>query len=196
MEKTRAEYYPKNRAAWRKWLEKNHASRKNVWLIVYKKGSNKPTITYDDAVEEALCFGWIDGTANKRDDESSYRLFAQRKTKSTWSGLNKTRIEKLVKENKMTDAGLQKITAAKKDGSWEILNKIEALEMPYLLKKAFTKNKTAMKNFMLFPPSAKKQLYFWVENAKTDTTRQKRIDEIVSHAEKNIRANQWTAKAK
>jgi len=195
MENKRTEYYPKNRAAWRKWLEKNHATTQNVWLVICKKDCDKPFVSYNDAVEEALCFGWIDSTANKRDDESYYLLVAQRKPKSAWSGLNKKRIKKLLKENKMTEAGLKKITAAKKDGSWELLDKIEALKMPLPLKKAFAKNKNGRKNFTLFPPSVKKQLYHWVESAKTDLTKQKRINETVSLAAKNIRANQWKPKS-
>jgi len=191
----RKEYYPKNRAAWRKWLEKNHASAQNIWLVISKKASDKPFVSYNDAVEEALCFGWIDSTANKRDNESYYLLVAQRKPKSPWSGLNKKRIEKLLKENKITEAGLKKITAAKKDGSWKLLDKIEALEMPLPLKKAFAKDKKGLKNFTLFPPSVKKQLYHWVESAKTDLTKQKRIDETVSLAAENIRANQWKPKS-
>ncbi|HMK02819.1 MAG TPA: YdeI/OmpD-associated family protein [Ferruginibacter sp.] len=196
MEPKRTEYYPKNRAAWRKWLEKNHVIKQNVWLVICKKDSGKPFVSYNDAVEEALCFGWIDSTANKRDEESYYLLVAKRKPKSPWSGLNKKRVEKLLKENKMTEAGLQKIAAAKKDGSWKLLDKIEALEMPSSLKKGFAKNKAGLKNFMLFPPSVKKQLYHWVESAKTDSTKQKRIEETVSLAEKNIRANQWKPKSK
>jgi uncharacterized protein YdeI (YjbR/CyaY-like superfamily) len=194
MESKRTEYYPRNRKAWRSWLEKNHASAKNVWLIFYKKGTGKPTISYDEAVEEALCFGWIDSTPNKRDEQSYFRFIAPRKPKAVWSALNKKRIEKLIRENLMTPAGLKKIEAAKKDGSWTTLDKVEALEMPAVLKKAFSKNKAGSKNFEQFPPSVKKQLYHWIESAKTQVTREKRIIETVTLAEKNIRANQWRPK--
>jgi len=194
MENKRIEYYPKNRKAWRNWLQKNHAVTQHVWLIIYRKGSGKASVTYDEVVEEALCFGWIDSKPNKRDDESYFRFITPRKPNSVWSALNKKRIEKLLKENLMTAAGLQKIETAKNNGSWTALDKMEALEMPAALKKVFAKNKTALKNFEQFPPSTKKQLYHWVGSDKTTITRHKRTTEIVTLAEKNIRANQWRAK--
>lgn len=194
MEKERTEYYPRNRKAWRSWLQKNHKTVQHIWLILYKKDSGKPSLKYEEVVEEALCFGWIDSKPNKRDAESYFLFIAPRKTKSVWSALNKKRIEKLQKENLITPAGLQKINEAKKDGSWASLDKIEALEMPAPLKKAFAKNKKALTYFMAFPPSTKKQIYQWVESAKTEPTQQKRIAETVTLAQKNIRANQWNPK--
>lgn len=194
MQNKRNEYYPKNRKAWRAWLQKNHLTKQHIWLIIYKKGSGKPSLTYDEIVEQALCYGWIDSKPNKRDAESYYLFIAPRKPKSVWSALNKKRIGKLLEGNLMTPIGLQKISDAKKDGSWTALDKIEALEMPALLKSAFAKNKKAHAYFDAFPPSTKKQLYQWVESAKTDATKQKRITETVILAAKNIRANQWKPK--
>lgn len=194
MEKHRTEFYAKNRKAWRVWLQKNHTKANHVWLILYKKESNKPTLTYAEVVEEALCFGWIDSKPNKRDDESYFLFIAPRKPKSVWSALNKTRIEKLLKENKITTAGLQKIAAAKKDGSWFALDKVDALEMPPALKKAFAKNKMALKNFEAFPASTKKAIYQWMQGAKTEITLNKRVEETVAQAAQNIRANQWKPK--
>ena len=189
------EFYPRNRQAWRNWLQKNHATKQSVWLIMYKKSSGKPTILYNEVVEEALCFGWIDSVPRKRDAESSFLYISVRKAKSGWSALNKTRIEKLLRENKMAAAGLQKIEAAKKDGSWSALDKIEALEMPAALQKALTRNKKALAHFNGFPSSVRKQLFLWVESAKTPVTKEKRITGIVTLAEKNIRANQWKPKS-
>lgn len=189
------EFYPRNRQAWRNWLQKNHATKRSVWLIMYKKSSGKPTILYNEVVEEALCFGWIDSVPRKRDAESSFLYISVRKAKSGWSALNKTRIEKLLRENKMAAAGLQKIEAAKKDGSWSALDKIEALEMPAALQKALTRNKKALAHFNGFPSSVRKQLFLWVESAKTPVTKEKRITGIVTLAEKNIRANQWKPKS-
>lgn len=189
------EFYPRNRQAWRNWLQKNHATKQSVWLIMYKKSSGKPTILYNEVVEEALCFGWIDSVPRKRDAESSFLYISIRKAKSGWSALNKKRIEKLIQENRMTTAGLQKIEAAKKDGSWSALDKIEALEMPAALQKALTRNKKALAHFNGFPSSVRKQLFLWVESAKTPVTKEKRITGIVTLAEKNIRANQWKPKA-
>lgn len=194
MENNRTEYYPKNRKEWRAWLQKNHTKLQHVWVVIYKKHTGRSSVTYDEVVEEALCFGWIDSKPNKRDEESYFLFISPRKPKSVWSALNKKRIEKLLNENNMTAAGLQKIEAAKKDGSWTTLDKIEALEMPAVLKKAFAKNKTGLKNFEQFPSSVKKQVYHWIGSAKTETTQQKRITETVTLAEKNIRANQWKSK--
>jgi len=164
---------------------------RNVWLIMYKKHTGKPSLLYEEVVEEALCFGWIDSVSNKRDEESRFLYVSVRKPKSVWSALNKKRIESLLNEKKIMPAGLQKIDAAKKDGSWSALDKVEALEMPAELKRAFAKNKKASAHFDQFPKSVKKQLFHWVESAKTKPTRDKRITEIVTLAEKNIRANQW-----
>lgn len=175
-------------------MQKNYADKQHVWLIIYRKAAGKPTVTYDEVVEEALCFGWIDSKPNKRDDESYFLFVAPRKPKSPWSALNKRRIEILLQQNKIEQAGLQKIEAAKKDGSWMLLDKVEALEMPPALEKAFAKNKTALKNFMAFPASIKKQTYQWIISAKTEPTLKKRIEETVLLAEKNIRANQWKPK--
>lgn len=194
METNRKEYYPASRKQWRNWLQKNHNTASHVWLILYKKESNKPTITYAEVVEEALCFGWIDSKPNKRDDESYFLFIAPRKPKSVWSALNKIRIEKLLQENKITIAGLQKIEAAKKDGSWFALDKVDALEMPPALKQAFAKNKTALKNFEAFPASVKKAIYQWMQSAKTDVTLNKRVTETVTLATQNRRANQWKPK--
>ncbi len=190
-EPKRTEYYPKNRKEWRSWLQRNHIASRGVWVIFYKKNSGRPTISYDEAVEEALCFGWIDSKPNKRDEESYFRFISPRKPKSAWSSLNKKRIERLVKNKKMTKAGRQKIELAKKNGAWSSLDKVEALEMPVDLKRGFSKNKTGLKNFELFPPSTKKQIYYWIESARTSVTRQKRITETITLAEQNIRANQW-----
>lgn len=194
MDNKRTGYYPKNRKAWRSWLQKNHSLKNHVWLIIYKKDTGKPSVTYDEVVEEALCFGWIDSKPNKRDDESYFLFITPRKPKSPWSALNKKRIEKLLQQNKIEPAGLQKIEDAKKSGSWILLDKIEALEMPAALKKAFSKNKNGLKNFKRFPSSVKKQIYQWVDSAKTKQTLQKRVTETVTLAEKNIRANQWKPK--
>jgi uncharacterized protein YdeI (YjbR/CyaY-like superfamily) len=194
MNENRSEYYPTSRKNWRNWLQKNHATKQSVWLILYKKNSGNPSLTYAEVVEEALCFGWIDSKPNKRDEESYFLFIAPRKPKSGWSAVNKIRIKKLLLENKIAPAGLQKIETAKKDGSWFLLDRTEAMQMPVALKKALTKNKPALNNFNQFPPSAKKAIYQWIESAKTALTMQKRITETVNLAAKNITANQWKPK--
>ncbi|MCI0552914.1 MAG: YdeI/OmpD-associated family protein [Anaerolineae bacterium] len=183
--------YPKARAEWRKWLEQNHTSTEGVWLISYKKATGKPRFDYSEAVEEALCFGWIDSKGNKVDYERSMLWIAPRKAKTGWSKLNKERVERLLKEGLMTPAGLAKVEAAKKDGSWNALDAVAALEIPPDLVRAFSKNKTANEFFESFPRSVKGAILQWILSAKKPETRAQRIDETVTKAEKNIRANQW-----
>jgi uncharacterized protein YdeI (YjbR/CyaY-like superfamily) len=187
----RLEFYAKNRKTWRKWLEKNHDKTENVWLVIYKKDSEVSSVYYDEAVEEALSFGWIDSKPNKRDEQSFFLFFSRRKPKSKWSALNKTRIEKLLEQGKIHKSGWAMIELAKKTGTWSALEKSDALEFPPELKKAFAKNKTALKNFDAFTKSVKKAILEWIENAKRKETLEKRVFETVSLAEKNIRANQW-----
>jgi uncharacterized protein YdeI (YjbR/CyaY-like superfamily) len=183
--------HPKSRAAWRKWLEKNHTRTEGIWLISYKKATGKPRFDYDESVEEALCFGWIDSKPAKLDEERSMLWFAPRKVGTGWSKLNKERVERLIKAGLMTPAGLVKVNAAKKDGSWNALDTVEALEMPSDLEEALSKNETARGFFEAFPRSVKRGILEWILNAKKPETRAKRIQETVEKAEKNIRANQW-----
>jgi uncharacterized protein YdeI (YjbR/CyaY-like superfamily) len=194
MEKT-IEFYAKDRYAWRKWLEKNHATASTVWLLMYKKESETPSVYYDEAVEEALCFGWIDSKPRKNDADSYFLYFAERKPKSVWSKLNKTRIEKLLKQGLMRGPGMAKIEAAKKDGSWTALDAIEEYIMPNPLAKALKKSKIASENFSKFPPGVKKAIYQWIVSAKTEATITKRVVETVEKAGRNIRANQWKPKS-
>jgi uncharacterized protein YdeI (YjbR/CyaY-like superfamily) len=184
-------FYAKNRKAWRSWLEKNHAKETSLWLIIYRKQSSTPSVYYDEAVEEALCFGWIDSKPNKRDAESFFLFFAKRKPKSNWSKLNRDRIEKLLQQNLVAPAGLAMIELAKQTGTWTKLDAVYAEEIPADMQKLFNKNKTAFKNFQAFAPSAKRGILEWIQNAKRPETRQKRMEETVSLAAKNIKANQY-----
>jgi uncharacterized protein YdeI (YjbR/CyaY-like superfamily) len=176
-------YYAKDRKAWRNWLEKNHAKSAGIWLIYYKKSSGKRRVEYNDAVEEALCFGWIDSTTRPIDDEKYMQRFTPRKPKSGWSGLNKQRIERMIQKGLMTSVGLEKIEIAKKNGSWESLDKIyapiEQLQIPDDLEKAFSKNKKAKTNFHNFPVFARRQFLYWINAAKRDETRKARIKQAV-----------------
>jgi uncharacterized protein YdeI (YjbR/CyaY-like superfamily) len=184
-------FYAKTRKDWRKWLQKNQAKEKSVWLIVYRKTSKTPSVYYDEAVEEALCFGWIDSKPNKRDAESYYQFFSQRKPKSNWSKLNKIRVEKLIAQGLMTDSGMTMINLAKEKGTWTALEKVEELIIPPDMKKLFDKNKVAYKNFQAFPPSTIRGILEWILNAKKPGTRQQRIEQTVTLAAKNIKANQY-----
>jgi uncharacterized protein YdeI (YjbR/CyaY-like superfamily) len=182
--------HPKTRAEWRKWLEKNHTRTEGVWLITYKKATGKPRIEYEEAVEEALCFGWIDSKANKLDDERSMLWMSPRKPGTGWSRPNKERIERLTAAGWIAPAGLAKIEAAKKDGSWEALDAVEALEIPPDLEKAFASYGAAKQNFEAFPRSVKRAILEWISSAKKPETRAKRIEETARLAAENRRANQ------
>ena len=178
-------FHAKDRNAWRKWLEKNHIASPGVWLIYYKKSSGKIRLEYNDAVEEALCFGWIDSTSRPIDEEKYMQRFTPRKPKSGWSGLNKKRIEKLKAEGSMTKAGLEKIEAAIKDGSWNSLDHIDAVQLPEDLQKALSKNKKAKDNFENFPLFTKKQFLYRINSAKRPATRKVRIKLTVKMAAAN-----------
>lgn len=184
-------FYAKTQKEWRKWLEKNHQSEKSVWLVIYKKESGTPSVYYTDAVDEAICFGWIDSKPNKRDDESYYQFFAKRNPKSNWSKVNKGKVARLLKEGKIATAGLEAIETAKQNGTWTALDKVEEMEVPEDLQKAFNKNKTAFGYFDKFPRSSKRNILEWIMNAKRPETRQARIDETVKLATENIKANHY-----
>ena len=181
--------YVKSRGEWRKWLEKNHQSASKVWLIIVNKQSKIPGIQYVDAVEEALCFGWIDSKTQRRDEDSRYQIYSKRKPKSNWSQPNKERVARLKKAGLITEAGLQAIQAAKASGAWNASNDIDDLIIPPDLKKLLNKNKTAAKNFDAFPRSSQKLILRWIYGAKRPETRNKRVEKTVQLAAENIRAN-------
>lgn len=181
----------KDRRAWRAWLQKNHGDGTGAWLIIPHKGVDPKAPDYAVAVEEALCFGWVDSIANKYDDHSSVQYFAPRKPKSLWSASNRERVERLVKEGLMTPAGQKLIELAKRAGTWEALVPVQASVVPDDLQKALNRNKTARKHFEAFPSSSKRIILEWVLNAKRPETREKRIAETVKLAAKNIRANHY-----
>jgi uncharacterized protein YdeI (YjbR/CyaY-like superfamily) len=182
--------HPASRAEWRRWLEQNHTRNEGVWLISFKKAAGKARVEYDEAVEEALCFGWIDSKGNKLDEERTMLWFAPRRPRTGWSAPNKRRIEALIADGRMAPAGLAKIEAAKQDGSWSALDAVEALEIPPDLMQALAANPTAQHYFDAFPRSAKRAILAWIANAKKPETRASRINETVRLAAENVRANQ------
>lgn len=183
--------HPLTRAEWRDWLEAHHERDRGVWLIIYKKATGKPRLEYDEAVEEALCFGWVDSKPGKLDEERSMLWFAPRKPGSGWSRPNKERVEKMTAAGLMAPAGLTKVEAAKRDGSWHALDAVEALEIPPDLAQALAENETARRYFEAFPRSARRGILEWIANARKPETRAKRVDETVRLAAENKRANQW-----
>jgi uncharacterized protein YdeI (YjbR/CyaY-like superfamily) len=182
---------PKDRAAWRRWLQRHHERPDGVWLLIRKKGSVRPGVTYDEAVEEALCFGWIDSTTNRHDDDHFRQRFAPRKRGSTWSASNKARVERLIAEGLMTPAGSAKIDAAKADGSWNALDGLEDLSLPDDLAEALDANPPAREHFESFPPGTRKQILFWIRNAKRVQTRATRVARTAEAAARNVRVSDW-----
>ena len=183
-------YFAKTRKQWRSWLERNHEKEKCVYLIFYVRESKSQGIPYADAVEEALCFGWIDSTVYKRDKDSRYQFFAKRNPRGNWSSSNKERVARLLKQGLMTPAGQALIDAAKKNGSWNVLAKAELMVVPDDLQRLLSKNKKALNNFNAFSPSSRKIILSWIYTAKRPETRLNRIKKTVELASRNIKANQ------
>lgn len=184
-------FYPTNRTEWRKWLLENHRSRQSVWLIYYKIKSGKPSLKYDDAVDEALCFGWIDSKAKPIDDERFMQFFSKRKAKSVWSKINKEKVERLISEGLMTDAGLECIEIAKQNGFWSILDTAESLEIPDDLEVGFLIIPGSKDYFLSLSRSDKRNILQWLVLAKRIETRQKRITEIVELAGQRLKPKQF-----
>jgi uncharacterized protein YdeI (YjbR/CyaY-like superfamily) len=174
-----------NRHSWREWLEKNHQTSIGIWLVYYKVKSGKPSISYSEAVKEALCFGWIDSKVKSLDEERYMQIFTPRKPQSVWSKLNKKYIKELVDRGLMAKAGLAKIDTAKQDGSWTSLDAIEALIIPKDLKLALEANELANQYFQVFSNTTKKNILFWIESAKRPETRLKRIEQTINSAAQN-----------
>lgn len=184
-------FYPTSLAAWRKWLEKNHVSKQAVWLVFYTKSSGKPSISWSDAVDIALCFGWIDSKKIRIDEETAHQFFSKRKARSTWSKINKEKVRQLIDKGMMTTAGYECIDIAKQNGSWTILDEVEELVIPEDLEKAFEKHKDSKDYFLSLSKSVRKMMLQWVILAKRPETRQKRIDEIAAHAGQKKKPNQF-----
>lgn len=184
-------FYPVSREAWREWLQENHRSRQGIWLICYKKETNKPTICWSDAVEEALCFGWIDSTRKTLDSEAFIQFFSRRKPKGTWSKVNKEKIAHLIEVGLMSEAGFEIIEKAKQNGSWTILDEVEELFIPQDLEKEFEARAGAKDFFLTLSKSVRKAMLQWIVLAKQQETRQKRINEIAALAGQQIKPKQF-----
>jgi len=170
-------------AAWRAWLQANHAVQAELWLAVYKKGSGKTAITYEQAVEEALCYGWIDGLVQAIDEEKYAIRFSPRKPGSIWAESNKRRVEKLIREGRMAEPGLQKVAAAQASGEWDAAARREELEaLSPDLEEALRAHEGALAAFQALPPSRRKILLWWLTGARRPATRQKRLRAIVDEA--------------
>lgn len=184
-------FHAQSRQQWRDWLALHASEEKGLWLIIYKKDSGVPSVYYPEAVDEALCFGWIDSKPNKRDNKSYYQYFSPRNPKSNWSRVNKEKVDRLLKAGLMANPGLAMIKLAKETGTWNALDEVEALIVPQDLAEAFSQYPEAASSFDAFPPSVKRGILEWIFHAKRANTRAKRIEETASKAQKNIRANQF-----
>ncbi len=179
---------PEDRAAWRAWLEENHATATGVWLVSWRPRSGRTSVVYEDAIQEALCFGWVDSTGGPVDEERGKLYFAPRKPRSIWAASNKARIERLIADGLMRPAGLAAIERAKANGSWETLDSVERLEVPDDLQAALDGLPPAAANFTAFSPSARKMMLGWVAMARRPETRAARIREIAEAAARNEKA--------
>lgn len=186
-----ASFYPSTRQKWRAWLEKNHAKKDSVWLIIYKKNSGKPSITWSQAVDDALCYGWIDSKAQTIDEECYRQFYSKRKPKSAWSKINKEKVDQLIKEGLMRPAGMATIEIAKQNGSWNILDDVEELLIPKDLETAFRKYRGSKSFFLNLSKSVKKMMLHWIVQAKKPETRQNRIAEIAEMAGKKMKPKQF-----
>lgn len=184
-------FCPASQQEWRQWLKKNHRSKQSVWLVSYKKNSNIPTVTYNEAVDEALCFGWIDSTKKSLDEERSMQFFCQRKPNSVWSKINKAKVQRLIEEGRMTKAGLSCIEVAKQNGSWTILDEVEELIIPKDLAIEFRRNPGSKEYFLSLSKSMRKMMLQWLVVAKRPETRQNRIKEIAEQAAQKLKPKQF-----
>ena len=177
-----------DQATWRGWLAENHATAAGAWLVTLRARSGGSGLDYELAVEEALCFGWVDSTAGRVDDQLGKLYFAPRKPRSPWAATNKARVARLIDAGRMAPAGLAAIERAKSNGSWEILDGPERLEVPADLAAALATRPPAALNFAAFPPSARKAQLTWIALAQKPETRVARIASVAEAAARNERA--------
>jgi uncharacterized protein YdeI (YjbR/CyaY-like superfamily) len=169
-----------DREEWRAWLQGNHAVEKEAWLIIAKKHSATPGISLEEAVEEALCFGWIDGLMRPVDAETFTLRFSPRKSRSIWSESNKQRAERLIEQGRMTEAGLAKIREAKENGEWDKAAEREDTSiLPPDLEEALQRDGRIWLEWESLAASLRKQYIYWVASAKTEGTRRRRVRETV-----------------
>jgi uncharacterized protein YdeI (YjbR/CyaY-like superfamily) len=181
--------HPESPEAWRAWLAEHHASVDGVWLARWTKASGRASVAYEAIVEEALCFGWIDGLVHTLGDGRQAQLLTPRRPGSGWARSNKDRVARLIAEGLMTPAGLATVRAAQADGSWSMLDAAEALIEPAELAVALDANPEARRQWDAFQRSPRRALIWWVMSAKRPATRARRVAQIVDEAAQGRRAN-------
>lgn len=184
-------FCPADQEDWRKWLEQYHDKKESVWVVLYKKDASVTNLSWSEAVDEALCFGWIDSTKRTVDEEKYKQYFARRKPNSIWSKINKDKIKTLTKSGKMTEAGMASVKIAKKNGSWTRFDAVENLEIPIELNRAFRKVRGSKPYFNSLSKSMRKQLLYWIISAKRPETKEKRIQDVVTAAGKKTTPKQF-----
>lgn len=182
------------RAKWRAWLAAHHADTRGAWLVSWRSGVSRPAVGYEDSVREALCFGWVDSSGKRLDEERTMLYFAPRRPRSGWSRSNKLRVEQLRAEGLMTDAGERAIAEAEANGSWSLLDAVEDLIVPADLQEALDAQPPAGQHWQEFPRSARRAILEWIVQARTAPTRARRVTETARLAALNQRANQWRPK--
>jgi uncharacterized protein YdeI (YjbR/CyaY-like superfamily) len=187
---------PFDRAGWRAWLIDHHATMRGVYLVSWRQPSGQTSVAYAEAVEEALCVGWIDATQRTLDGTRSIQWFARRSPRSGWSRSNKERVERLIAEGLMLPAGLDAIAEAKRRGTWTMFDDVEDLVVPDDLAVAFAANPPARTHWDAFSKSSRRAILGWIQQAKRPETRQKRISETARLAARNEKANEWVPRDK
>jgi len=183
--------FPPSVEAWREWLAANHGREEGVWLIRYRANADRSNVSLEEAIRQALCFGWVDSLPRALDEDRTLLYFAPRKTGSNWSRLNRDRVAELEAEGLLAPPGKRKIDAAKADGSWSALDSVDRLEVPAELAAAFDRFPGSRGEWDSFPPSSRKAILEWILNAKQATTRAHRVEETARLAQRGERANQW-----
>lgn len=178
---------PQNRQRWREWLQAHHDQQQSAWLVYYKKTSATPTLTWSEAVDEALCFGWIDSQAKPLDAEKYQQFFSRRKPKSGWSKINKAKVQRLLAEGKMMPAGRAAVEMAQQNGAWTLLDEVEELRVPADLEQAFVLQPEAQNFFLHLSRTTKRNLLLGLILAKRPSTRQQRLLTILNLVNRNLK---------
>ena len=178
------------------WLLANHSQQESVWLVKWKKDYGPTYISYDEIVDELMCFGWVDSLPKNLNEEKTMLLLSPRNPKSNWAKVNKERVDRLIKVGKMMEAGLKMVEIAQQNGTWNFLDDVEKLILPDDLKEAFENNPKANYYYERFPRSSKRGILEWIKNAKQENTRKKRIEETVEKASENRKANHHVGRDK
>ena len=181
--------HAETREEWREWLELRHGEADGVWFVSWKKATGKPFVPYPESVDEALCFGWVDSRTNKLDADRGMRLFTPRNPKSSWSRINKEKVDRLTKHGLMTEAGIRAVEVAKANGAWTEYDEVEDMVMPPDMLSALESNGDALAFFERFPDSSKKNILWWIKSARKPGTRADRISRTVELAAENRMAN-------